>query len=135
LAVAALFVRVAAGGIVAGFGVGKFTRHAAEAASFGHYGIPYSGPMTYVTGVVELAGGVALVIGFLTRLAAPALAVNFIVAIATAGRIDGGVVNLGLAPTLLVAMVFLRYAGSGRRSLDGWAVDRLSSHHPLLDDP
>jgi uncharacterized membrane protein YphA (DoxX/SURF4 family) len=32
--------------------------------------------------------------------------------------VDGGFVNLGLAPMLLVAMLFLVWAGAGRFSLD-----------------
>ena len=46
------------------------------------------------------------------------LAGNMVGAIATGGRVDGGFVNLGLAPMLLVAMLYLVWAGAGRFSLD-----------------
>jgi putative oxidoreductase len=124
----ALVVRVVAGAIVAGFGVGKFTHHDAEAASLERWGIPLADATTYVVGVVELGGGVLLVLGLLTRLAALALAGNFVVAIATAGVQDGGPVHLGLAPALLVAMLFLLWAGGGARSLDRRLAARLAPH-------
>ena len=73
----------------------------------------------YVVGVVELIGGLLLVVGLFTRLAALLLAVNMVGAIATAGRVDGGSFHLGVAPTLLVAMLFLLWAGSGMLALDG----------------
>jgi putative oxidoreductase len=117
-ATAALLVRVVAGAIVAGFGVGKFTHHRAEADALDRYGIPYSDLTTYLVGVVELGGGLLLVAGLLVRPVALALAVNFTVAITTAGRLEGGPVHLGLAPALLLAMLFLLWAGPGVRSLD-----------------
>jgi len=40
-------------------------------------------------------------------------------AIATAGRVEGGSFNLGVAPALLLAMLFLVWAGPGRLALDG----------------
>jgi hypothetical protein len=45
-------------------------------------------------------------------------------AIVTAGRIDGGPVNLGLAPALLAVMILLLWTGAGRWSLDGRIVSR-----------
>jgi len=121
----ALVVRVVAGAIVAGFGVGKFTHHDAEAASLDRWGIPFADATTYLVGVVELGGGTLLVLGLLTRLVALALAGNFVVAISTAGVQDGGAVHLGLAPTLLAAMLFLVWAGGGERSLDRRLAPRL----------
>ena len=52
-------------------------------------------------------------VGLLTRPAAAVLAVNLVGAIATAGRVDGGSFHLGVGPTLLVAMLFLVWAGPG----------------------
>ena len=67
---------------------------------------------------MELLGGFLLVVGLFTRLAALILAVNMVGAIATAGRVDGGSFHLGVAPTLLVAMLFLVWAGSGALAVD-----------------
>jgi putative oxidoreductase len=69
-------------------------------------------------GVAEFLGGVALVLGALTRPAALGLAVVMIGAIATAGVRVGGPFHLGVAPTLLVIMLGLVWIGSGKLSVD-----------------
>ena len=48
-------------------------------------------------------------------------------AIATAGRVDGGTFHLGVAPAMLVAMLFLVWAGSGRLALDRTVSLRLAA--------
>jgi putative oxidoreductase len=116
--VAALAVRVASGAVFVSFSLGKFVRHGAEADAFDRYGIPIPDVATYVAGGVELVGGVLLIVGLMTRPAALALAANMVVAIATAGRIDGGPVHLGLAPALLACMLYLVWVGGGARSAD-----------------
>ena len=116
--VAPLVVRVASGVVFVSFSLGKFARHGAEADAFDRYGIPLPDATTYLAGGVELACGVLLILGLMTRPAALALAANMAVAIATAGRIDGGPVHLGLAPALLVCMLYLVWAGGGARSAD-----------------
>jgi uncharacterized membrane protein YphA (DoxX/SURF4 family) len=68
--------------------------------------------------LVETIGGVMLVLGVFTRWAAAALAADMIGVIATAGRVDGGLLNLGLAPLLLVGMLVLLWTGPGVLSLD-----------------
>jgi putative oxidoreductase len=73
---------------------------------------------TYLVGALELLGGLLLVVGLFTRPAAVLLALNLVGAIATAGRVDGGTFHLGVAPAMLVAMLFLVWAGSGRLALD-----------------
>jgi putative oxidoreductase len=120
----ALAVRVVAGAIVAGFGVGKFTHHRAEADALDRYGIPYSDLTTLWVGIVELGCGLCLVLGLLTRPAALVLAGNLAVAIATAGRLEGGPIHLGLAPALLASMLFLLWRGPGERSLDARLLAR-----------
>jgi putative oxidoreductase len=121
-ALPAFVVRVVAGGIFVAFGQSKFVHHARESRAFDRYGLPGPDAFVYATGTLELALGVALLLGLLTRLTALGLVGNMVGAIATGGRVDGGFVNLGLAPLLLVAMLFLVWAGGGRFALD----DRLS---------
>jgi putative oxidoreductase len=111
-------VRIVAGALFIGFGQSKFVHHAREARAFDRYGLPDPTVFAYATGALELALGSALLLGLLTRLAALGLAGNMVGAIATGGRVDGGFVNLGLAPILLVAMLFLVWAGGGAWSLD-----------------
>jgi putative oxidoreductase len=113
-------VRVAAGAVLIGFGLSKFTHHGAEAASFDRYGLPDPSAFAYAIGVVELGCGALLVVGFAARLAALTLAGNMVGAIATGGRVDGGFVNLVLAPALLATMLAIVWAGAG-----GWSLDSL----------
>ena len=136
--VAATVVRVAAGAIFIGFGQSKFAHHGKEVRSFGRYGLPAPEVFTYAIGTVEIVGGLLLVVGLATRLVAPALAGNMVGAIATGGRVDGGFVNLGLAPILLVAMLFLFWAGAGRLSLDAMLARSMafrSTAQPAGDRP
>jgi putative oxidoreductase len=100
------------------FGIGKFTGHASEMMSFTHYGVPLAGASVWGVGLVETIGGLMLVLGVFTRWAAAALAGDMIGVIATAGRVDGGLLNLGLAPVLLVGMLVLLWTGPGVLSLD-----------------
>ena len=116
--VAALLARLVAGAVFLGFSVGKFIRHGAESAALDRYGLPYPDAFTYGVGVVELVGGAMLVLGLGTRIAALGLACDMAGAIATAGRIEGGPVHLGLAPALLVMMLLVLWIGPGDRSLD-----------------
>jgi putative oxidoreductase len=112
-------IRVVAGVFFITVSTGKFVDHMKEAMDFHHYGVPAAEVTVYLVGIVELLGGLLLVVGLFTRLAALLLAVNMVGAIATAGRVDGGSFHLGVAPTLLVAMLFLLWAGSGALALDG----------------
>ena len=116
--IAPMIVRVVAGIVLVSFSLGKFTHHAAEVGAFERYGIPFADATVYLVGVLELAGGLMLILGLGTRVAALALALNMAGAIASAGRIDGGIVHLGLAPALLAAMLYLLWAGAGARSID-----------------
>jgi putative oxidoreductase len=124
-------LRVTAGAVFLAFGPGKFVRHAAEASSFERYGIPFADAATYAVGALEIVGGVALVLGLLVRPVALVLAANLVVAVATAGRIDGGAVNLGLAPVLIVLLVALALGGGGPRSLDRRLTRLLVEQSPV----
>jgi putative oxidoreductase len=125
-ALATTAVRVVTGVFFVSVSVGKFTDHASEAVDFDRYGVPIPDVAVYAVGTLELICGIALVLGLLTRLSALLLAGNMIGAIATAGRVDGGSFNLGVAPTLLVAMLFLLWAGPGRLALDRRLLARMS---------
>ncbi|HEY8866511.1 MAG TPA: DoxX family protein [Solirubrobacteraceae bacterium] len=113
-----LALRLAAGGTFAVFGIGKFVQHTTEVASFHDFGFSSAGALVYAIGVVEIGGGVLLLAGLATRVAALALAGNMVGAIATAGVKVGGPIHLGFAPALLIAMLFIVWAGPDSRSLD-----------------
>ncbi len=117
----AAVVRVVAGVAFILIGIGKFTDHMQEAVDFHNYGVPLPDIAVWVSGTIEVVGGALLVVGLLTRLAAALLAVNVVVAISTAGVMEGGTFHLGVGPALLLAMVFLLWAGGGMYSLDGRA--------------
>ena len=114
----AAVARVASGAIFIAFGLGKFVSHATETASFHRYGLPSPSAFAYAVGILEVVGGLLLLLGLAVRPVALVLAGNMKGAISTAGRIDGGAINLGLAPALLVVMLALVGTGAGERSLD-----------------
>jgi putative oxidoreductase len=128
---AATALRLTAGAIVIGFGQSKFAHHARETGAFRRYGLPDPGVFAYLIGTLELTCGLLLVLGLATRLVTPALAGNMVGAIATGGRVDGGFVNLGLAPLLFIGMLFLLWAGAGRWSLDERLRRRLEVRLPV----
>ncbi|GAA4896958.1 DoxX family protein [Actinomycetospora straminea] len=127
--VVALF-RVLAGVVFVLTSLGKFTAGEVYVALFESYGLPGSPALVLLTGTVELIGGILLVVGLGTRLVAVVLAGTMVVAIATAGVAIGGPVHLGLAPTLLLVLVLLLWAGPGAASLDGRLLGRAGPGRP-----
>jgi putative oxidoreductase len=73
----AFATRLIAGGIFIAFGAGKFLNHGSELASFQSYGLPSPDLLVSAIGALELVGGVALILGLGTRLAAVVLAVTW----------------------------------------------------------
>ena len=110
-------VRVVAGAVFVSVSTGKFLDHMQEALDFKSYGIPVPDAAVYAVGALELVGGLLLVFGLFTRVAALLLAANMVGAISTAGVMEGGSFNLGVAPALLIAMLFLLWAGPGALAL------------------
>ena len=111
-------VRVVTGALFVSFSTGKFTDHMMESVDFERYGLPWPDGAVYLAGTIELLGGLLLLIGLLTRPAALVLACNLVVAISTAGRVEGGTFHLGVGPAMLVAMLFLVWAGPGTLAFD-----------------
>lgn len=58
------------------------------------------------------------------------LALNVIETIATAGRMEGGSFNLGVAPALLAVMLLLLWVGSGRPAVDAIRERHIRSNPP-----
>jgi len=100
------------------FGVGHFAGHAADVGDFPRYQVPFPSDAVWVVGVVESTAGVALLLGLLVRPAVALLAADMVGVVATAGRVEGGWLNLGVAPSLFAIMVFLLWSGPGAVSLD-----------------
>ena len=78
-------VRIAAGVVFVLFGVVKFIVPEYELAEFVRFGFPNVVAIVYLVGLLEIVGGLMLVVGLLTRLAAAALALNMAGAVLTAG--------------------------------------------------
>jgi putative oxidoreductase len=114
---ALLALRLAAGGVFVAFGAGKFVNHTSELASFKAYGLPAPEVLVVVIGVIELTGGVLLMIGVLTRPAALALAGDMVAAIIVSGVAKGEAISLTLAPAELLAMLVLLWTGPGAYAL------------------
>ena len=122
---APLVVRLIVGSIMAAHGLQKLVQ---GPAGFGEVlaslGVPLPAIMAYVDTFVELAGGILLILGLLSRLAAALLTINLAVAISlvkvNVGLIAppqsgaGAELDLALIAGLLVVLLM----GPGRISLD-----------------
>jgi len=106
-------LRLASGVIFVIFGLGKFVDHASEASSFAIYGLPHPSAFAYLIGVLELGGGLLLILGRGVRPAAVLLAGDMVGAIVVSGIGRGERVSLTLAPALLVVMLLLVWQGGG----------------------
>jgi putative oxidoreductase len=112
-----LALRLLSGGVFVVFGIGKFVNHASELASVKTYGLPAPDAFVVVIGLVEVVGGLLLIIGVLTRPAALVLAGDMIGAIIVSGIARGELISLTLAPAELAVMLLLLWTGPGDLSL------------------
>ncbi len=115
-------VRIVTGVVFAAHGYQKFFVYGLDGAvgAFGQMGVPAPSITAPLVAVVELAGGIALIIGLLTRLAALGLAINMLGAIFLV-RIAGGFFAPNGAEfeiVLLVNSLALVLAGAGALSAD-----------------
>ncbi len=126
--VALVALRVAIGGIFATHGAQKLFVHGIEGVSgaFGAMGVPMPGITGPLTGVLELAAGLAIVVGLMTRLAGFGLAVIMLGAISMvhiqAGFWAPNGVEFPLA--LLAGAATIALSGAGRYSLDAARASR-----------
>lgn len=120
-------------------GVGRFTK----------IGLPSPALMAQFVGTVEIAGGMLLIVGLLTRVAALPLAIDMVIAIATTKvplLFGAGPEPVAAPPktgllafayqarldiTMLVACGYLVAVGAGILSLDAWLARRRSERKLL----
>jgi putative oxidoreductase len=123
---AVIFVRLLVGGVFLSEGVQKFLfPDAFGVGRFLKIGIPAASVMAPFVGVVEIVGGLLLLVGLVTRLAAMLLILDMVVAIATTKipilLARGFWAMAHEARTdyaMLLGSIFLLLVGGGRRSLD-----------------
>ena len=120
-----LVLRVVVGVLIAAHGLQKLTT--AGPAGFGRgtlagLGVPLPVLVGYVVTFAELAGGVLLILGLLTRLAALVLTVDLVVAILLVKVNVGLIAMRGAGAELdlafIAAFIALLLMGPGRLSLD-----------------
>jgi putative oxidoreductase len=122
---APLVVRVIVGIIMAAHGFQKLVAGpGAFGQMLGQMNIPLSGLMAYVVVFVELLGGLLLIVGLFSRLAALLLTINLTVAIllvkVNVGFLSppSGGVGAELDLALIAGFLAILLAGPGRLSLD-----------------
>jgi putative oxidoreductase len=121
---APLVLRVVLGGLFIWHGIDKFDAGISMVEEmFTMWGVPAPGLAAPVVALVEIVGGIALVLGVGTRLAALALSVVMLGALIYVKQ-DLGVISSGPMPgaeldlALLAGLVALVIMGPGRFSLD-----------------
>ena len=122
--VAALCVlRVGVGGIMAAHGWAKLSDMSGTAQSFGHLGLPAPLILVYLAVCGEFVGGLGLLAGLLTRVAALGPACTMVVAISTVHLGHGLFAKNGgyeYPLVLLLVSVFFAFNGAGPISVDAW---------------
>ena len=115
------------------FGAGKFANHASQLASFSTYDPPAPDAFVHLTGVIEMAGGLLLIVGLAVRVAAVALVGD--IAIVVSGIHHGELASL-IAPAECSACS--RSHGSRLPALDRRLIDCSSAvgsaHHARRRD-
>lgn len=122
-----LALRLGVGAIFAHAGYQKVTGIDAVQGFFGSLGIPAPEVMAWVVALVELLGGIGILVGFLARTAGIALAVNMAVAVVLATWPREGWDSSRLEVLLLLGSLAITFAGTG-----GLTIPRLAGR-PAMD--
>jgi uncharacterized membrane protein YphA (DoxX/SURF4 family) len=101
-------VAVAAGWVFVVASLPKFAFFRFELEQFERFGLPFPGAFVILAGLVELAGGIALIARRFVLVACTALGATMLVAIVASGILEGDVIpSLTVAPALLAAVAFV----------------------------
>ncbi|MEJ7785299.1 MAG: DoxX family membrane protein [Solirubrobacteraceae bacterium] len=101
-------VEIAAGAIFVIAAMPKFFAFGWELDAFRRFGLPVPEAWVIAAGIIELVGGLLLLLGRHVLPAALALGATMAVAVWSSGILEGDVIpSLTLAPALLAACVFL----------------------------
>lgn len=114
-------IRALSGLVFAYYGVTKLTGLSWTTSQFRVMGFPDTSVIPFLVGLLEFVGGLMLVTGLGTRLAAGLLGLEMVGACAaTLGIMDGRPWFLLHPLLMLVLMVFLLWSGPSRYALDDW---------------
>ena len=130
-------LRIVLGFLFAAHGWQKFTEWtiAGTQASFAKMGVPAADVMAPAIAVLELAGGVALILGILTRVVAALLALDMLGALVLVHAAAGVFAAKGgyeLVLLLAAAAFALALTGAGRLSVDRALFGRRNSRLSAL---
>jgi putative oxidoreductase len=118
---APLFARIVTGWVFLWTGWGKLTHLPLVVQNFAGWGIPAPAVLGPFASGVEFIGGILLLLGLMTRIAAGALGVVMIVAVTAVqwNEVDSLLTLVGLEEVMYLALFFwLAIAGAGAVSLD-----------------
>ena len=118
-------LRIAVGAVFIDHGYAKLFKFgfAGVTGAFTQMGVPLPGIMGPFVGLLEFFGGIALVIGLLTRLFALGFAIDMLVAILLV-QLKKGFSGFELEFLLMAASVALLFAGAGDFSVDAQIARR-----------
>ena len=113
-------IRLVAGAVFVGTGALTLARHDAWTERLRDWAVPSPDAGAWAVGGLELGAGLVLLLGLSSRLAALLLLLVMLAAVATAGRVDGGL-YLVAPPLLALACLVIVARGGGAWQL----LDRL----------
>lgn len=148
---AQIAIRAIVGSVFLASGLLKFLFVAHGPGRFEHIGLPFSEPLAYFVGLVEIVCGSLLILGLLTRLATIPLMIDMVTALATTKvpLVFGYGAEKSVIPphtgfwaavyqgrldvTMLVSCAYLLVVGAGLWSLDWRLSRRRDERHPVRD--
>lgn len=131
-ATAQTMLRVVIGFLFAAHGWQKYFQYTLDGttAAFGQMGVPAAGLVAPVVATLEIAGGIALVLGVLTRVFAVLLTVNMLGALVLVHAPAGVFVEAGgfeLVLALAAGAAAIALLGPGRFSVDRFIPVRIAA--------
>ena len=126
-------IRVLVGLAYCYFGISKLGTLPATTEQFAAMGFGNSSAIPFLVALLETFGGILLVAGLLTRLAAAGLAIDMAGAcVAITGIMGENRTYLLLPLAMLLVLLFLLWAGPGGYALDEWLAGRLAGRFGIL---